>query len=65
MTNTRPQELKLFLDTANLEEIEKCLKQRFISGITTNPEIISKVPTQNPTEDEYIAHVQKMVALCK
>lgn len=56
--------LKLFLDTANLEEIEKCLKQRFISGITTNPDIIAKVPTQNPAHD-YTAHVQKIADLCK
>jgi len=56
--------LKLFLDTANLEEIEKCLKQRFISGITTNPDIIAKEPTQNP-EHDYTFHVQKMADLCK
>lgn len=59
------KELKLFLDTANLEEIEKCLKQGFISGLTTNPDIIAKVPTQNPSIEEYIAHVQKMADLCK
>ncbi len=57
--------LKLFLDTANLEEIEKCLKLGFISGLTTNPDIIAKVPTKNPSQEEYIAHVQKMADLCK
>ncbi len=56
--------LKLFLDTANLEEIEKCLKQGFISGITTNPDIIAKEPVQNP-EHDYISHVQKVADLCK
>ncbi len=56
--------LKLFLDTANLEEIEKCLKKGFIFGITTNPDIISREPVQNP-EHDYISHVQKMADLCK
>ena len=34
--------MKLFADTANLEELENCLKRGFPSGVTTNPSILSK-----------------------
>jgi len=34
--------MKLFVDTANLEELEQCLKRGFPSGVTTNPAILSK-----------------------
>ena len=34
--------MKLFVDTANLEELEACLKRGFPSGVTTNPAILSK-----------------------
>lgn len=57
--------LKLFLDTANLEQIEKCLQQKIISGITTNPDIIAKEPVGNDPKADYINHVQKMADLCK
>ena len=60
-----PKNLKLFLDTANLEEIEKCLKQKFISGITTNPDIIAKEPVGQDPKSDYINHVQKIADLCK
>jgi transaldolase len=34
--------MKLFLDTANLEEIREAVSLGVISGITTNPPIIAK-----------------------
>src|SRR5579875_1855759 len=34
--------MKLFVDTANLEELEQCLRRGFASGVTTNPAILSK-----------------------
>ena len=34
--------MKLFVDTANLEELEQCLRRGFPSGVTTNPSILSK-----------------------
>ena len=50
--------MKLFLDTANLSDIEIALKKGFISGITTNPSLMSKEPKGN-----YIEHMKKIVAL--
>jgi len=52
--------MKIFLDTANLEEIEKILKLGIASGITTNPTIISQEP-----KTDYLTHVKKIVELCK
>lgn len=60
MDNLNLKNLRLFLDTANLAEIEKCLRQKIISGITTNPAIIAKEP-----KTDYAGHVQKMADLCK
>ena len=34
--------MKLFVDSANLRDIEEALKRGFPSGITTNPSIVSK-----------------------
>lgn len=34
--------MKIFLDTANTEEICRCLRTGCISGVTTNPSIISR-----------------------
>ena len=34
--------MKLFVDSANLAEIEEALQRGFASGITTNPSILSK-----------------------
>ena len=50
--------MKLFLDTANLAEIEIALNKGFISGITTNPSLMSKEPKGN-----YIEHMKKIVSL--
>ena len=50
--------MKLFLDTANLDDIEVALKKGFISGITTNPSLMSKEPKGN-----YIEHMKKIVSL--
>ena len=50
--------MKLFLDTANLDDIEVALKKGFISGITTNPSLMSKEPKGN-----YVEHMKKIVSL--
>lgn len=34
--------MKLFVDTANVQEIEQALRRGFVRGITTNPSILSK-----------------------
>ena len=50
--------MKLFIDTANLEDIEWGLRAGFTRGITTNPSLLAKEPKGN-----YLAHLGKIVAL--
>ena len=50
--------MKLFLDTANLADIETALQKGFITGITTNPSLMAKEPKGN-----YIEHMKKIVEL--
>jgi len=52
--------MKIFLDSANLSDLESSLKRGIIRGITTNPSIISKEPKTN-----FVKHIQKMADLCK
>jgi transaldolase len=52
--------MKLFADTANLQEIERSLEQGIIQGITTNPSLMAKEP-----RSEYLVHLKKIVALAK
>jgi len=52
--------MKLFIDTANLEDIAWGLKAGFIRGITTNPSLLAKEPKGN-----YLAHLGKIVDLMK
>ena len=37
--------MKFFVDTANIEEIEKLIPTGFVDGVTTNPSLISKQGT--------------------
>ena len=50
--------MKLFLDTANLADIETALQKGFIKGVTTNPSLMAKEPKGN-----YIDHMKKIVEL--
>ncbi len=34
--------MKIFLDTANIDEIKSCLKLGLVDGVTTNPSLIAK-----------------------
>ncbi len=52
--------MKLFLDSANLGEVEDCLKKGIIRGITTNPSILSKEP-----KTDFIEHIKKITSLCE
>jgi transaldolase len=52
--------MKLFIDSANLKEIEDALARGFISGITTNPSILAKEP-----KCDFKAHVGKIIGLMK
>jgi len=50
--------MKLFVDTANLEELEQCLQRGFPSGVTTNPSILSKEQRR-----DFRVHIDDMIAL--
>lgn len=52
--------MKIFLDSANLNELELSLRRGCISGVTTNPSILSKEP-----KSDFVQHIQNMANLCK
>jgi transaldolase len=52
--------MKLFIDTANLVDIEEALRGGYIRGITTNPSLLAKEPKGN-----YLKHMEKIVALAR
>jgi transaldolase len=51
--------MKLFIDTANLEQIEDVFSKGVISGVTTNPSLLSKEP-----KADFYDHVKKIADLC-
>jgi transaldolase len=50
--------MKIFLDTANIEEISKAAQTGLIDGVTTNPSLLSQEAQGNPIE-----HVRKIISL--
>lgn len=50
--------MKLFLDSANLVDIENALSRGHIAGITTNPSLLAKEPKAN-----FLEHIKKIVKL--
>jgi transaldolase len=50
--------MKIFVDSANLTDIEEALKRGFPSGITTNPSILAKEP-----KADFRLHIKKIIAL--
>ena len=52
--------MKLFADTANLQEIKAALADGFIAGITTNPSLLAKEP-----KADYLDHMRKIVDLIR
>lgn len=56
----RREPMKLFVDTANLKDIEEALKRGFVQGVTTNPSLLAKEPKANFEE-----HMKKIVELIK
>jgi transaldolase len=50
--------MKLFVDTANLEELEQSLERGFVSGVTTNPSILSK-----EQRGDFRLHVNNLIRL--
>lgn len=51
--------MKLFIDTANIEEIKDVFSKGVISGVTTNPSLLSKEP-----KADFYDHVKKIAELC-
>ncbi len=52
--------MKLFVDSANLVEIEEALARGFVAGITTNPSILAKEERTDFTE-----HIHRIIALIR
>jgi transaldolase len=50
--------VKIFLDSANLQDVENALSRGHISGITTNPSLLAKEPKSN-----FYGHIRKIVDL--
>jgi transaldolase len=50
--------MKIFIDSANLADIEEALKRGFPSGITTNPSILSK-----EEKCDFREHIKKIISL--
>lgn len=48
--------MKIFVDTANIDDIRTALQRGFVRGITTNPSLLSKEPKVN-----YLDHVCRIV----
>lgn len=52
--------MKIYIDSANLAEIEEALKRGFISGITTNPSLLAREP-----KGSFTSHIGKIIDLIK
>ena len=52
--------MKIFIDTANLADIEAALRRGFIDGITTNPSLLAKEP-----KAKFEDHIKKIVELAR
>jgi transaldolase len=50
--------VKIFLDSANLTDVENGLARGHLSGVTTNPSLLAKEPKAN-----FYEHIKKIVAL--
>ena len=51
---------QLFIDTANLDEISSACKRGIISGVTTNPSLMSK-----ERKGDYVGHMQRIAEICQ
>ncbi|MFZ2522330.1 MAG: transaldolase family protein [Minisyncoccia bacterium] len=52
--------MKIFIDSANLADIEESLRRGFAHGITTNPSLLAKEP-----KGSFNSHVLKIIKLIK
>jgi transaldolase len=52
--------MKLFADTANLQEIEDLIEKGIICGVTTNPSLMAKEP-----KTDFFKHIKKIADVCR
>ena len=52
--------MKIFIDSANLQEIEDALRRGFVRGVTTNPSLMAKEP-----KAKFEEHIGKIIELIK
>jgi transaldolase len=52
--------MKLFVDTANLDDIARALEGGFVRGITTNPSLLAKEPKSG-----YLEHMKRIVKIAE
>lgn len=52
--------MKIFIDSANLNDIEEALQRGFPRGITTNPSILSREP-----KGDFNKHIEKIIGLLR
>jgi transaldolase len=50
--------MKIFIDSANLIDIEEGLKRGFAQGVTTNPSLLAKEP-----KGSFQGHIEKIISL--
>lgn len=56
--------MKLFLDSADISEIEKVLSYGILEGVTTNPSLIKKAAEKNKIENLEV-YIKKILKLCE
>jgi transaldolase len=52
--------VKIFVDSANLREIEEALQRGLVSGVTTNPSLLSKEERR-----DFSAHIRDIISLLR
>lgn len=53
--------MKLFLDSANIDEIKEIIDYGFISGVTTNPELLAREVLKGSDTEKIITGITKIV----
>lgn len=56
--------MKIFLDTANIDEIEKANSYGVLDGVTTNPSLIKKAAKIHKIKD-FEMYIKKILKICK
>ena len=55
--------MRIFLDTANIDQIKEAAKLGIISGITTNPSLVSREATTGYSKRKYEADVKEICSI--